>query len=193
MTVFVFTDKAQRLIANSQGNIYSYSLAIILCSMLVIFIGATLFCKEYYEDRRYIFPALLFLAFFGSRFFKSSQSDNYIKEYSKLTTIYNNREYKIVEGFVHVLHLEPEGGHDSGDIIQINKVEFEISCFDDTLGYNKSIVYGGVLTENTFARVYYYPTDDLSSRGNIILRIDMTEQPTVPIKKINPNNLCAAY
>jgi hypothetical protein len=159
----------------------------------VIFIAVTLFCKEYYEDRRYIFPALLFLAFFGSHFFKSNQSNDYIKEYSKLTTIYNNREYKVVEGFVHVLHLEPEGGHDSGDIIQINKVEFEISCYADILGYNKTIVRGGVLTEGTFAKVYYYQTDDPSSRGRIILRIDMLEQPTAPFKKINPIYPCAAY
>ena len=191
MTVFIFTDKALKLIANSRGNIYSYTLAFILCSVLVIFIVTQLSRKENQLNRKYIYVALVFLALFGSHFLKGYQSNDYIKEYTKLTNIYDNQEYKIVEGIVHVLHLEPEGGHDIGDIIQINKVEFEFSCYHNTLGYNKTVVFGGVLTEGTFARVYYYQTEGQSSRDTIILRIDLLEPVTNPVKKIDPLLPCA--
>ena len=112
-------------------------------------------------------------------------------QYAELSNAYNNREYMMAEGVVDVLHLEPEGGHDAGDIIQINGVEFEFSCFHDTLGYNKTIVFGGVLTEGTFARVFYYQTEDPSSRGKLILQIDLLEDVTVPSKKIDPLLPCA--
>ena len=191
MTVFDFSDKAQRLIANSYGNIYSYALAAILCILLVVFIAISLIHKENHPDRKYIFGALVFLAIFGSHFLKGYQHNNYIEEYTKLKTIYDNQEYKVVEGIVHVIHLESESGHDSGDIIQINKVKFELSCYHPTLGYNKTIVFGGVLTEGRFARVFYYQSADPSSRGRIILRIDLLEEPTVPFKKIDPLLPCA--
>ena len=191
MTVFIFSDKAQKLVANSYGNIYSYILAIILCSALVIFIATALFRKQNHIDRKYIYGALIFLAIFDSHFLKGYQSNDYIKEYTQLKTIYENQEYKIIEGIVHVLHLEPEGGHDSGDIIQINEIEFELSCFHNTLGYNKTIVYGGVLTEGTFARVYYYQAEGQSSRDAIILRIDLLEPATNPVKKIDLLLPCA--
>ncbi|CAG0973664.1 hypothetical protein ANAEL_01321 [Anaerolineales bacterium] len=191
MTVFDFSDKAQKLLADSYGNIYSYSLAAILCVLLVAFIAIILLRKENHTDRKYILGAVVFLAIFGSHFLKGYLHNDYIEGYTELKTIYDNRQYEIVEGVVHVIHLEPEGGHDSGDIIEINKVEFELSCYHDTLGYNKTIVYGGVLTEGTFARVFYYQSADPSARGRIILRIDLLEEPTVPFKKIDPLLPCA--
>jgi hypothetical protein len=192
MTVFSFVDKAQRFITNAHGNEFYNGLASVLCVAVFLFLFTTTLRKKNHPNRRYLYFPLVLIFFFGNQYMTAHKDYNYLsKEYAELTTAYENREFKIVEGVVHVLHLEPEGGHDSGDIIEINGVEFEFSCFHDTLGYNKTIVFGGVLTEGTFARVFYYQTEDQSSRGKLILQIDLLDEVTIPFKKIDPRLPCA--
>jgi len=55
-----------------------------------------------------------------------------------------------------VQHMEPAEGHTAGDIIQVDSVVIEFRCASMTLGYNEIIAFGGVLTEGTMARIYYY-------------------------------------
>jgi hypothetical protein len=99
-------------------------------------------------------------------------------QYARLQEIYATKQYSIAEGIVHVLHVQPGGGHDRGDIIQINGTELEVDAFLVTFGYSKSITHGGVLTDGAYARVYY--TDD--GKGNpwsrTILRVDVKLAPS---------------
>jgi hypothetical protein len=192
LTVFVFTDKAQRLLGEAQGNVIFDIVIVIVCIAFLVYTAFVKYRKEKSVIAGSALGVIVFLFFFSSWFMNEIGQQQYLRnKYSEATTIYQNREYKIVEGIVSVLHMEPEGGHDSGDIIKINDVEFEFRCASDTFGYNKTIVYGGVLTEGTFARVFYYQEEDQSSRGRIILRIDLLDDVTVPIKKIDPLLPCA--
>ena len=64
-------------------------------------------------------------------------------------------------------------GHAAGDIIQVNDVEIEFRCANMTLGYNEIITFGGVLTEDTIARIYYYQSGIEFLDQNLIMRIDL--------------------
>jgi hypothetical protein len=192
LTAFIFTDKAEKILSNTQSNMF-------VESILVIGVFAFLFYKTFLMIRKKeknkgfaIAAIIFFIIFFASSAKDEFQQRQYLEnEYSKLLAVYQNQEYKITEGAVSVLHSEPEGGHAAGDIIRVGNVEFELSCFHNTFGYNKTIIYGGILTEGAFAKIYYYQTDDLSSLSRIILRIDLLEEPSVPFKKIDPLLPCA--
>lgn len=83
-------------------------------------------------------------------------------EYSKLLAKYEAQQYQIAEGVVHVLHTQNPLGHDQGDIIMIDNVEFEINAYVGGWNYDKTISHGGALTEGTYARVYYMALSILS-------------------------------
>lgn len=75
--------------------------------------------------------------------------------YQKYQTVFEKKEYQVVEGVVKVSHTYPPQGHDTGDIVVIGGVEFEITPYHK-YHYHKPIVDGGVLTDGRYARVYYY-------------------------------------
>ena len=70
------------------------------------------------------------LLFFSMALFWSG-----IVQTNKLVSAYEHGEYNIVEGIVHVLHMQPAGGHDKGDILRIGNDEFVIDYFRFTPGY----------------------------------------------------------
>lgn len=82
-----------------------------------------------------------------------------------IVSAYEHGEYKVAEGVVHVLHKQPSGGHDKGDILRIGNNEFEIDYFQFTPGYDLTIAHGGALKDGVFARVYH--------QKDIIMRIDI--------------------
>ncbi len=193
MTVFIFADKAQKLLGEGKGNLY-FAVFLILAS--IGYLSYAIYIKTHDKKRSialFVITGLLFLISSVSWFNIENKHYRYLSnQYSELTSIYKNREYKIVEGYVEVLHKEPNGGHDTGDVIRINEVEFELSCFHNTFGYNRTIVFGGVLTEGAFAKVYYYQPEGLSSRDIVIMRIDMLEQVANPIQ-LDSLLPCAGY
>ena len=65
-----------------------------------------------------------------------------------------NNSCDAVEGQVHVISKQPEGGHAIGDQIRIADRKLEISYYDGGLGYRKSIKHGGALTEGIWARLH---------------------------------------
>ena len=76
------------------------------------------------------------------------------REYERM---YHAGRCGIAEGTVKVLREGKRNGHDSGDRIVIDGVEFEFSYFDASRpGYRRIIRRGGWLTEGTKARVHYF-------------------------------------
>ena len=193
MTVFIFTDKAQKTLGAAQGNVFFGIVVIVAIIAFLVYTAFVIIGKKKNRLGTTVIGSILFLFIFSSMFADDIQRREYENNvYDKLINVYQNREYKIVEGPVKVLHIEPEEGHNAGDIVQIGRVEFEFSCYHDTFAYNKTIVFGGVLTEGTFARVFYYQTEDSSSRGRMILRIDLLEPATTNHpKEIDPRLPCA--
>ena len=95
-------------------------------------------------------------------------------EASQFAHLYATQQYQVVEGTVHVLRLQPKGGHAPGDLIEIGNKQFEIDYYSDTVGYDQTIANGGVLTEGTYARVYF--VDDT------IIRVEIR----IPAQSLNP-------
>ena len=90
----------------------------------------------------------LTLAWTGSYFVQRNTA-------TQLAHLYTTKQYQVIEGPVHVLRLQPKGGHARGDLIEIGTKQFEIDYYLDTVGYRQTVANGGVLTEGTYARVYF--------------------------------------
>ena len=140
MTVFVFTDKAQKIFGRVHSELLIESVLILMC---IIYLSYITFRKKKTNNLINVF-AVFFLLLMGNSFIDDIRDRNhYINEYNSFVEIYQNKEYQIVEGVVKVLHEQPESGHDRGDVIKIGQVLFELSCFSNTFAYNKTIVFGG--------------------------------------------------
>src|SRR6266498_5034067 len=101
MTAFSFIDKAQKLITNVQGNEFYDGLASLLCIALFLYLFLVARSKKNQLNRRYLAFLLTFLLFFGIQYINAHKDYSYLSdEYAKLTTIYNNRDYKVTEGWV---------------------------------------------------------------------------------------------
>lgn len=74
----------------------------------------------------------------------------------RLVSVYRNRTAKLVEGTVHVLREQPEGGHAEGDLIEINGALLVVDYFTLTPAYKQTIAHGGVLREGRTARVWHH-------------------------------------
>jgi hypothetical protein len=92
---------------------------------------------------------------------------SYSERYNLLVNVYESQHYEVAEGTVHVLSVQPEGGHAPGDNIRIGDVKFEVDYYSGDFGYGTSIAHHGILTEGTYAKVYYY--------DGRILRIDLKQ------------------
>jgi len=79
-----------------------------------------------------------------------------IRHSYRLVSAYAGDEAQIVEGPVHVLRKQPEGGHAPGDLVEIDGVQLVVEYFRITPAYKKTIEHGGVLSEGTYARVWHY-------------------------------------
>lgn len=84
---------------------------------------------------------------------------------NSLVDAYEQKQYQVVEGEVHVLHQQPATGHSRGDIIVVNGVQFEVDYFFATPAYHNTIAHGGVLKDGVCARIYY--------SDGAILRVDI--------------------
>ena len=83
-----------------------------------------------------------------------------------LVSVYTSGDAETVEGTVHVLRTQPAGGHKPGDLVEIAGVQFVVDRFRQiTAAYTQTIAHGGVLSEGTHVRVWYW-------EGHI-LRVDV--------------------
>jgi hypothetical protein len=173
ITIFLFTDAADSILNHFKGNIPAGTNALLMgaCALVV----AVLFLRRRKNLFLKFIVAGLFLTWWGTSW-SSNWSQDYTRfeqEYKHLQEIYANQQYQIAEGNVHVLHAQPAEGHAKGDVITVGGVEFEINAFLVTFGYNQTISHGGVLTEGTNARIYYFRDENLPDRPTTILRIDL--------------------
>ncbi len=98
------------------------------------------------------------------------------EEYANLEAEYYSGQSGVVEGVVHVIHAQDPRGHDQGDIIEVGGITLEINYFSSGFGYHTTISHHGVLTEGTYARIYYSQERLSPDPLNQILRIDVQQQ-----------------
>lgn len=189
-TVFLFTDKVPLYEkVTSSAIIFQFAFFLALFVFLLILIGDAIKKSSFLKARVIIggriisllnfvllspiilvcfyISLLLFLEFFGTMDYII-----YKDEFKHLESIYQSQDYQVTEGYVNVKHVQPYNGHDIGDIIEIGNTELEVDLYSRTFGYKITIAHNGVLTEGTYARVYF--TEDPSRISKYtILRIDI--------------------
>ena len=95
---------------------------------------------------------------------------SYNRSLDNFISLYNNKQFEIVEGIVEVQYCGKKEGHDGGDVIVIANTRFQLSHFTATPAYHESIVYSGVLKEGVNVKVFHNDGD--------ILRIDLRKSAT---------------
>jgi hypothetical protein len=171
-TVFLFTNDASETFRGASETMRFGVLAIVMC---VAVLGWLLFMEIKIKLREKVAPILVtvFWLLMGIGTFHSGLEEKSMFEqrYQCILDAYNNQQYKIAEGIVHVIHEEAASGHDDADIITVGGTQLEISHFVVSFGYKDTIAYNGVLREGVYARIYYIEDDWLKS--DMILRIDL--------------------
>jgi hypothetical protein len=84
---------------------------------------------------------------------------------NNLVRAYRDGQYEVVEGQVQVLHEQPATGHTKGDVITVNRKQFEVNYFYLTPAYRNTLAHGGVLNAGVYARIFYHNGE--------ILRVDI--------------------
>jgi hypothetical protein len=178
-TVFLFSESFR----SYNGKLPLFAILIIL-GVLVIILGAVLFnpLKDLlFKSSRETYPTttenilkyglvtilvfMIFLIFIFIEFFVLAPAAKQ-RACASTEISYANQQYKIAEGAVQVLHIQPSSGHDRGDVVQIGETQFEVDAYTSSCGYTTTISHGGVLTQGTYARVFY-------DNNFTILRIDV--------------------
>lgn len=65
------------------------------------------------------------------------------------------KDAQVMEGIVHVSHMQPYQGHTSGDKITVDGQPFMVDFFSEAPGYKDTISHGGVLREGTYAKIHH--------------------------------------
>lgn len=180
-TIFLFTDTADSLLNKLKGQIPVGATSVLL-GIGALFVALLLLKRRGRFALRLLFAGM-FLIFWGTSWFNGHSNDysRFDLEFRTLQRVYANQQYQVVEGYVHVLHMQPANGHDKGDVISIGGVEFEINAYVLTFGYAHIIAHGGALTEGAYARIYYYRDKSFSYRPMTILRVDLKDRATSSI------------
>ena len=175
VTMFMFTDKAKVIQGNLQRSINVDLVMIFLLTTYLLYVTFSIVRRKAYFHPTLI-PISLIILFFGL----ISLAGNYQRyrhfqdSLMPFVSIYENQEYKTIEGTISVQHEQPAGGHTSGDIILVDSVQFEINCYTNTIGYNETIAYGAILTDGAKAKIYYYASG-ANPNQKLILRIDIQD------------------
>jgi len=91
---------------------------------------------------------------------------------SKAKRIFENKQYRVVEGYPQKYHPMPEAGHDE-ERFEIQGVFFHYGDYIARYGYNNAASHGGVIHPGNYYRVTYYPDKDpYLSVGHSILIIE---------------------
>lgn len=153
-TIFVFTDKARAVWPGFEMLILGL-LVIIATSIWAFYSLWLIVSKNNFKRITHIVLAVISI-YGGSGWAKQGYEENqyYQNEFSRLQRLYDSHTYGTVQGIVHIVRIEPYGKQ---DLIQIDGIDFEVSCYDSMLfTYSKASACGGALTEGVYARVFYY-------------------------------------
>lgn len=179
-TVFLFTDigKFQNFLIFGGGALYIIVFGFLWTRVVIRFRKRPKNKPLSDSAIRHVFQlvtTMVCLPIFGLVPFRTFYYISFYDEYSKLVTRYDAEEYQIAEGVVHVLHIQKPLGHDQGDIVKIDDIEFEVNVNAGGWNYDKTISNGGALTEGTYARIYYVDNPIGNALKYLILRIDVRE------------------
>lgn len=88
---------------------------------------------------------------------------------AKASKIFENKEYKIVEGKIEDFHPMPNNGHEL-ESFTVNDVNFEYSDYRYDGGFNNTATHGGPIKHNgQLVRLSYYTVGE----SNRILKIEI--------------------
>ena len=106
-----------------------------------------------------LFSLLIFLGIAATRF----------RDYYEVKSMFDQKQYSIIEGKVQDYHPMPASGHDT-ERFRVDSLYFEFSDFDwSKFGYNNAASHGGAIRPNQYVQIVY-PT-----YGRITILILKTE------------------
>lgn len=139
-----------------------------ICAFLLIFLlllGFIRYKKKKYTVKTHATLSILSFVFLILFIFQITSLVNMIRSYNYFKTIFKQKAYRVCEGSVKLIQKAETRGPVHSDIVLIDGHQFEIKYSDNSVAYHKTIVRGGLLKENVYARIYYFEND--------ILKIDM--------------------
>lgn len=155
-----------------------------LFGLLAFIVGILLLIYQYRKNKtgvnRYLRTFILIISGMGWFVINFNMQIDYKKSLDHFISLYENKEYEIVEGIVNVKYIGKKEGHDGGDVVIVDKRTFQLSHFVITPVYQESIVYGGLLTDGSYVRIYHLNGD--------ILRIDKMNLKTNDATKKSDSN-----
>lgn len=165
--VFIFTDMAPNIFGKYRSELL-VSVILFVIGLVILYI----FTKVRNEPVRHIPGLLAIMAGLGGGFLLIVLSMVYLNTisiYRGLQTAYDQGMYQVAEGTVSVSHVQPAGCYETGDLITIDDIKFEINyCHGAPFSYSQTINQDGVLTDGAYVRVYY-------TQGKTILRVDVRQ------------------
>jgi hypothetical protein len=93
------------------------------------------------------------LALWGAVWLAMHLVGNPVGHIDRLVDAYAQGRYQVVEGEVSVGHVQPRGGHSSGDAVTVGGRTFEVNHFLWTPAYRQTIAHGGVLRPGAHVRI----------------------------------------
>jgi hypothetical protein len=78
---------------------------------------------------------------------------------SKAKKIFENKQYRVVEGYPQKYHPMPEAGHDE-ESFEIQGVFFHYGDYIARYGYSNAASHGGVIHPGNYYRITYCPDKD---------------------------------
>lgn len=151
-TVFVVHDGFRRAVG----------LAVLLAGLGAVGLGAAfiwirrLKIPKWWTHREGMRPGILLVWGIALLLVSGIGSADTLFRGNRLVSVYNNGTAGVVEGKVHVLREQPEGGHGEGDLIEINGIQLVVDNFEGTAAYMQTIAHGGALREGAIVRVWHH-------------------------------------
>ncbi|MDB5025671.1 MAG: hypothetical protein JWP78_3426 [Mucilaginibacter sp.] len=92
-----------------------------------------------------------------------------VRDYYEVKRMFDQKQYRIVEGRVQDYHPMPAGGHDT-ESFRVGSLYFEFSDYElGAFGYNNAASLGGIIRPNLYVQIFY------PSYGRIAILILKTE------------------
>ncbi|PIQ35081.1 MAG: hypothetical protein COW63_02050 [Bacteroidetes bacterium CG18_big_fil_WC_8_21_14_2_50_41_14] len=140
---------------------------------ILIGLGISIFTLKYNKSKSFKKTYAIVFGFIFSGFallFTLFTAPSAIKEYYETRDIYNNGEYKTIEGKIENFDPMPYSGH-MHESFTLNGVSLDYSDFDESYyGFNNTASHGGPIKRNgQQVRLSYITHED----RNVILKVEL--------------------
>lgn len=161
--VFIYCNKAEEnLIEHNRWILFPIII-------LPLFLVMNIFRRKYTSTFIYCFILITAMGWYVIHYFPLNSIE---ADMNTINDSYDKKKFLTAKGFIEVLHRQPSGGHDQGDVILINGNKFIIDHYIiSNYGYTTTINNGGILSEKKYVYIKYLNESSNSDNINNIIEI----------------------